>query len=89
MPDVERCFSDVYMDKEGGNTGTDELYHEYDLRGCKEKCLENDACLSLSYFTLNTVKFCTIYDRKIPEASLTDKDGAMHFERDCPSGIVS
>ena len=77
-----------YVDKEGGNDYDIEPHSEnIDLESCKQKCLDNDDCQSLSYFPGGSTMYCKIYSKKIPLESLSDQPGGKHFDRNCPTGI--
>ena len=86
MPDVDRCFGVVYKNKEGGNTGSLSIEH-INLEDCKEKCLENDDCQSISSFLIGFVITCKLYKVKTPETELANEPDAVHLEKNCPTGM--
>ena len=88
---MDRCFSIVHQDKEGGNAGEiGSASPNINLEACKQRCLDNVSppCESLSYFSIGSTTFCKIYSVRSPE-TMTDDPGALHFEKACPTGELT
>ena len=88
VSDIERCFPTMYQDKEGGNEDEIANSEKDTLEVCKQNCLNEPACLSLSYFSREGVQFCKLYNRTKPLADLIDWPGGQHFNKDCSQGTV-
>ena len=81
---MDRCFTTVHTDKEGGSEGM--ISQTFvDEQSCKQTCLGRNDCKSLSYFTIGNSRACQIYSVTLP-TTLTDRPGALHFVKECPSG---
>ena len=59
------------------------------LSQCQTQCLNNDACKSLTHYTLSSgISFCLLYGSVIPENELINYAGRTHYNKNCPAGSV-
>ena len=80
----------MYQDKAGGNTSVIAIIGpeiNLELEDCKDACLNEPLCKSVSYVPEQNTTMCTLYDMKMP-ATFSDYYGGRHFEKECPSGKI-